>query len=836
MLTMRSAPGSTRDDASGGIIALMFVVFFTSGIAGLIYQVAWSRLLHLVIGVSIFAITTVICTFMAGLAIGSYVIGRWGDRWRDPLLAYGVIEGLIGLYAALTPWIFDVAEPIYIWGFRHLGPAGLNVFRVVLSATLLLIPTVLMGGTLPLLSRALSASGTARATGAGLLYAVNTFGAVAGCFLAGFFLLADLGTSHSIFVAAVLNVSIAALIIFTRRRAVTVPSPVEAPLGSVEAPPEDRFVLAVFFLTGFAALGYEVLWTRALLVYLMSSTYAFSLVLSVYLFGVAVGSMIAAGLAGRSRQPLYGVAIAQFGVAATVVLGMIAFPHLRSLAMMVIRSQTIDRFSRAIELMSTQAAITLLLPTLFMGATFPFGVAAYRSSRGVSESVGSLYAVNTFGNIVGSIVVGFFAISLIGVRHSLVALVALNSLVAAAVFWRLSRRRAVDLLWPVGAIAACTAVHIGISDRIFYDSITTPGNRILYYREGASDTVAVIEHPKEKNRMLIYSDGRGAAGTDTVHWNLYFGHLPMLLHPNPKDVLHICYGSGNSVLALTRHNPDRIDVVELSPHVREASSYFWTNEGVINDPRVHLVIEDGRNFLLGTDRMYDVISLEPPNIFTAGVVNLYTQEFYESARRHLKPGGIMLQWLPTVQTSKDDRARLIRAFADAFPHTTVWQQLTSASLLLVGTVEPLAIDLDALERRLQADNMRKDVQTMGVHNALGFLSFFLLDDASTRKLVSAYEPVRDDRTVVDYSMPRFIGSGFGFSPFIYAIGNQAANPFTVVNERLAEYRSWGAPASSIVPDPAQARRVDEAINNRMHGRPGYLAGDGAEPPGVARPH
>jgi hypothetical protein len=288
----------------------------------------------------------------------------------------------------------------------------------------------------------------------------------------------------------------------------------------------------------------------------------------------------------------------------------------------------------------------------------------------------------------------------------------------------------------------------------------------------------------------------------------------MLLHPDPNEVLHICYGSGNSVMALTRHDPERIDVVELSPHVREASEYFWTNENVIDDPRVNLVIEDGRNFVLGTDRRYDVISLEPPNIFTAGVVNLYTQDFYELAIERLNPGGMMLQWLPTGQLSVSDRGSLIRAFTEAFPHVYLWSQLSSSSLLLLGTLEPLQIDVDVVERRLLSTRMKNDARNMNTRTVERFLSFFLMGDAATRELVSSYEPVRDDRTIVDYSIPRFVGSGYGFSIYTYAIGTGALGPANVLRARSREYASWSDAASAIIPDPAQAERIQRAIDYR----------------------
>jgi spermidine synthase len=648
---------------------------------------------------------------------------------------------------------------------------------------------------------------------------VNTLGAVAGCLAAGFVLIAQYGIRSSLLVAAAMNLVVAAVAVCTPSGSrALVPRSTPLPSGHRAPDRDERVVLGLFFLTGFAALGYEVLWTRALLVYLESSVYAFSLMLGVYLLGVALGSTAASPLAGRARRPLVGLAIAQVGVVASVAAGLLVFPELRTLGLNLVGATRIDSFERAIAMMLTQASLVLLLPTICMGAMFPFGVAAYhRALRGVGRSVGSLYAVNTLGNITGAIVVGFLLIEALGVRHSLIAMLGLNALVAVLVTWREAASLHARVLSAVAASATLFVIHLGVSDQIFYRAILrTPTFEVVFYREGASDTVSVLQSKSDSTRrILVYADGRGAAGTGSLPWNLYFGHLPMLLHPDPQQILHICYGSGNSVMALTRHDPERIDVVELSPHVRETSHFFWTNEGVIDDPRVNLIIEDGRNFLLGTERSYDVISLEPPSVAAAGVVNLFTREFYDLARRHLSPGGVMTQWLPTLQLSTADRAHLIRSFADAFPHVAIFQQLIGPTLLLVGTLEPLAIDVDELGRRLALDALRKDAIAMRTPTPELFLSYFLLGDESTRELTAGYEPVLDDRTIVDYSIPHFVGGAFGFSPLAYRIGSEEENPAKVIRQLAAEYAEWADPASTIIPDPEQARRVDRAIEARQ---------------------
>jgi len=814
--------------AAGRRYALAFVLFFSSGAAGLIYQVAWSRMLSLVIGVTILAITTVVCTFMAGLGLGAWVFGRHARRWGDPLRLYGLVEAGIGAYALLTPLLFHWVQELYGSLSGEWGELQLIFARVVISAAVLIVPTTLMGGTLPLLSRAVSEQGDGKdaARDVGRLYAVNTIGAVVGCLGAGFFLLGELGIRSSLFVAAMLNLAIAAVAIAaTRGRDAET-----APVSERPAAPADssttvidptRFdgrmlVLVALFFSGFAALGYEVLWTRALQVYLRTSTYAFSLMLAVYLLGIALGSFAASAPASRSRRPLFGIALCQLGVAASAVLSLAAFPYVEELAFALLGIDRIHTFAQAVALMFGQAALVMLLPTLFMGATFPFGVAAYhRSSEGVEQSVGVLYATNTLGNIAGALVVGFGTISLIGVRHSLVLMVAIDLLVVAMIGARLAPTAVRKVAWGLASVAALAATHIGLSQQIFFDSMKMrPIEEIVYYREGASDTIFVTEtRGMKRHRTLIYADGRGAAGTWTLRWNLYLGHLPMLLHPDPQEVLHICFGSGNSVLALTRHDPERIDAVELSPHVRETAEWFWTNENVLEHPKVHLIIDDGRNHLLRTRRSYDVISMEPPTIHAAGVVNLYTREFYTLAHGRLNEGGMVMQWLPTGSMPTDDRARLIRTFTDSFPHSYLFQELDSTQLLIIGTLEPLQVDVDAIDRRLSSEAVVADAAIMETPTGAELLSYFLLGDASTRRLGASHQAVTDDRTIVDYTIPLDMDSGFGLD-YMHPLGDEGYSHQQVTLDRLREYAEWQDPVSLIVPDAAQARRVELAIAKR----------------------
>jgi spermidine synthase len=298
---------------------------------------------------------------------------------------------------------------------------------------------------------------------------------------------------------------------------------------------------------------------------------------------------------------------------------------------------------------------------------------------------------------------------------------------------------------------------------------TFSGLNIVFYQEGVTDTVGVAQSPNGQ-RIITYEDQRGTAGTNTYPHNYLLGHLPFLLHDGqPKLGLHICFGVGNSLSAMTRHaSIERIDSVELSPHALDAAAYFWTNDGVIDHPKVRMITDDGRNFVMATEETYDVIELEPPETFTAGVINLYTLEFYRDVAARLNDDGVFVQWLPIGQGPVEQEKMLFRAFFDVFPHGTVWQQLKDGPFLLVGTKSPLRIDYEKLRGKLRDPTVRRDLASADIRDAEDLLRLFVLGPEALRELVRDVPPTTDDRTVLDFSMPRYVGSGFGMGSFRFA--------------------------------------------------------------------
>jgi spermidine synthase len=315
---------------------------------------------------------------------------------------------------------------------------------------------------------------------------------------------------------------------------------------------------------------------------------------------------------------------------------------------------------------------------------------------------------------------------------------------------------------------------------------------VVFYREGVTDTVGVGQ--TDGQRIILYDDRRGTSGTLTYRGNFFMGHLPLLLHPGtPRRVLHICFGVGNSLSAVGAHDEvERIDNVELSPHAIEAAPYFWTNNGINHDPRVRTVIDDGRNFLMASPDTYDVIQLEPPGFVTAGVVNLYTREFYQDAYAHLAPDGVMMQWIPVGPAPLEEARMLFRAFAEVFPHTTVWRQV-DGPLLAIGTKQPLRIDYQALKAKIARGRVGRDFELIGAADVDYVLAQFILGEDAVAELVRGVPPVTDDRTVIDFTIPRDVGSAFGFGGLGEQASKDGRNPIAVALERHQYFRSHQSP-------------------------------------------
>ena len=745
---------------------LLLGLFFASGTSGLLYQVLWMRLLALTLSVTVYAVSTVLCAFMAGLGLGAVIGGRLADRVRRPLVVYGLVEIAIGLSALATCFALFRLGPAYAWLYSQLGGAGFPFVlgRFALAFVVLLVPCTLMGTTLPLLSRAVVTRRDDVASGTGILYAVNTLGAVGGCLAAGFVLIPSLGLTAVNALSAALNVGVGLLALARGRQ-------LAAKNAASDRPPRPAtatvaLAAAAFGVSGFTAMGYEILWTRALESFAHNSTYAYSAMLATFLLGIAIGSAVVAPMADRLQRPLLALAAVEVGIGLSVIVSLRLYAHYGTLVpRMADAVGGLTSWVHAVALIFTEAGAVLLVTTLLFGASFPLAArAAVDSLDGLGTRIATVYAANTLGSVAGALVVGFVLVPALGVSRSFTALVTANVAVGAALALFAAGRGVARWLVGAGAVVVAVAAVTTVPSRLFEESFTQRFGKLLFYREEVTDTVMVTEAAGGE-RMIRYGDGRGTAGTMTVREDRIYAHIALLHLPEPRRVLSICFGVGNSLSSILQYpQVERVDAVELSPGVVDAAPFFArTNRTPLADPRVHLAIQDGRNFLLTSTTTWDAIRLDPPELHTAGVVNLYTREFFELARAHLAPGGVFSIWVNVVMTPEEDVRLLARTIADVFPYVSVWQGPLGYSWVFNGSVEPRPPDLTVLRRHFASPPVAADLDSIGIADPAAFLQYFVLAGPEVLEFAGAGPIVTDDRTRLDFSVPRSVDSFFGIS-------------------------------------------------------------------------
>ena len=777
---------------------MVALLLFLSGAAGLIYQVAWVRLLGLAFGVTVFAISTVLAAFMGGLAIGSIVGGRRADAVRRPLRAYGFVELGVGITALLTPWAFSLLQGVYGGLSQVVDPAQAPLVaggvRAVLAFAVLLVPTALMGATLPLAVRGARGPrgeqdptrGDAWTMGA--LYALNTTGAIVGCLLSGFVLIGRLGLSETIFAAASANVlaGFGAMILDAKQlplsRAATLrfalestplsprqptPSPIDesTPSVRIESVPQPalaRAALWAFAASGAISLAYEVVWTRILAVLFDSSIYGFVLMLATVLAGIALGGALGGVFVRSNNSPkAAGLAFAwlELGIGLTAVLALIAFGTAYDVLMGLRSGGSIfERLVRTdLRLMGVLSILTVLPAALLMGATFPVAARLWAAgSSGLGQKLGGVYAGNVAGAIVGSLAAGFVLVPLFGAHHSLLLLAALNVLLGATLLAVSATRRRSPFAPPVGAAALAVVAYAAgwpsLHQVVFNEHF--PDLQLLAYWEGLENTVSVARDTVGVQTLFTNSRGQTNDAPDLVRYHRVMGHLGALLAPRPNArALVVGLGAGATPGALAQHTGAQIDVVELSESVISAAPFFRVaNADVLGRPNVHLSIDDGRNFLLRNRRTYDVITADVVHPYDAGATNLYSVEYFRLVARSLTPNGIMIQWVSPG--SAFEHALIVRTFLQAFPNSSLWL----GGDLLIGSPTPLSISRAELEARLADPAARPSLAEVGFNHAQDVLAQFRATAAELTAYAGEGPILTDDHPILEYFQSQDIPS------------------------------------------------------------------------------
>jgi spermidine synthase len=767
------------------LLAGVGACFFLSGATALIYEVLWLRMLGLVFGHTIFAVTTVLTAFMAGLGLGSWVFGRIADRQARPLRFYGLLEIGVGVLCLLVPVMLPWVETVYRALARGLGLSFLafSLAQFALILVLLLPPTTLMGATLPVLSRVFATEAHALGRRVGFLYAINTLGAMVGTGLAGYALLPALGMQATLVLAAAVNLAVGSLIVAVDWRLAmpeppAPPAPV-APASTAGEPPSLGITLTTIGLAvaGAASMIYEVAWVRALSLVIGSSTYAFTAMLLAFLLGLALGSALFSRLYGdRPLGPAaFGYLQLGVGVAALGILPL--FDRMPDVVIRALSVSTSPEFVLLVEIALAVAA--MLVPTLLIGAGFPCAVqVAARGLGRVGGDVGRLYAINTLGAIAGTVVAGFALVPMLGAEGAVKTAIVLNLLLGLGlvlatgrtlVQWQWQWFTALTLAgvivvglvrvptWDPAVMASGAAVYARQYRRFAGRggvARATADSQLLFYRDGLTATVSVH---REGPTTFLRINGRTDASTGVdMHTQLMLGHLPMLLHPDARSVLVIGLGSGVTAGAVLAHPVSRVDVVEIEPAVLEAAGFFQReHRNALRDRRVHVAIGDARNVLLAGDRRWDVIVSEPSDPWIGGVATLFSEEFYALARSRLTPGGVMVQRVDGASIRPDDVKMIARTFRSAFPATTVWHAHGVGDLLLMGSAEPRPLDLGRVQAAWDASaGLREDFRRLGHRAPWAFLADFLLAEPDAARLTIGADLNSDDVLALEFSAPR----------------------------------------------------------------------------------
>lgn len=754
---------------------LLFIVvvacfFLASGAAGLIYQVAWVRILSLIFGVTVQAVSAVLAGFMLGLAVGSYLAGRLAHRLTNPLVAYGFIEIGIGATGLLTPsafgWLRDAYPAIYHWSegvsttlapFGPLGTAAAflpDAIRLVLAFAILLVPTTLMGATLPVILRSTLLSGGSLGCSVSLLYAINTAGAIVGAVAAGFVLIANSGVQGSIQTAAVINIAIGL-------GALVLSAIVHMLSSTRSAGLSGSAVFLAFGLSGFFALGYEVIWFRLLGIFFENVTYSFTIMLAAVLFGIAVGSYVLGpilGSLGRYINWWIVFALLQFAIGLCALLSVRVLGNLEA-AIETLQSWEWLSFALQYEdYRSIFAAAAAIAPAMFFsGMTFAVAATLYLGdSDDAGQRVGTLYASNLVGSILGSAVAGFVLIPVLSSQKSLFLLAGGSVLAGALVLWLAPRKRT-HWAWKLGLTAAGAVVFslaVQATPDLYQNVLATkfPNQEVVWYREGVESSVTVVRNPAD-NYITLYTNSRGQARDEPglVEFHRLLGHMPMLVHPDPKRALIVGIGGGATAGAISQHPGVQVDAAELSDAVIEAVRFFGhVNYAFFDLPNVSIRQADARNYLMLTNQRYDVVSGDAIRPNDAGSATLYSLEYYKLVSSRLTENGVMTQWIPPF--SDYQYKMILRTFLTAFPYATLWQ----SGDLIIGSNSPIVIDRARLQARFADPQVAAVLKEAGITSPNDFLGRFNATGEEVRAKIGPGPIITDDRPSIEYfrSLPQ----------------------------------------------------------------------------------
>lgn len=730
------------------------LLLISSGIAALIFQVIWIKQLTLIVGVDVFAVTTGVSAFFAGLALGGLFLGRLADRMPRPLRLYAALEAGVAVTGALTT--LALAHTARLFATLE-SRSSLLAWAVVF--VLVGVAPFLMGGTLPAIVRSLALREDRIGTGGGRMYAANTFGAVIGALISSFILLPALGIQGTALAAAGIGFLAAVSGLFLDHFSLYRCTVVQQSKPAMQA--ESATVAILFYaVSGGLALGYEVVWSQSAVQLMSTRSFAFSVMLATYLSGLALGAALFARWADRVRNPwgVFGRLIVAAGLFAILEIACLGrwLPGLQTWGAQMVSLLIPGRLASMCTRFAVAAIYIVFVPTLLLGAAFPAALRLIVDTGHIGRDVGRVVALNTIGGIAGTVVTGFFLVPQLGLVKTLAILA-----VAAALLGLLAALHAPAVLrshrWDVIAIAlaAVGAALFTPSDRLASLLSDTRSGKMVFYKEGRGGTVAVLEQAAGSKRFKrLYIQGVSNSG-DTLPSMRYMrlqALLPLIIHDGePKSALVIGLGTGITSGALLRYpGLERRVVAELLPEVLQAAAVFHGNFGAATDPRLDIRLCDGRRELLRNEETYDLITLEPPPPSAAGVVNLYSSDFYQLARTRLRSRGILAQWLPLPAQNDEDTRSLVRSFLNAYPDASLWTTELH-EMLLIGSLTPLDLDVAHIVERFNQPEVASALAEIGIASPEALLATWITDRTGLEIYAGDARPVTDDKPRIEYA-------------------------------------------------------------------------------------
>ncbi len=827
---------------------IFLVAYASSGLAGLIYESAWARVLSLTLGHTTAAATTAVAAMMAGLATGSLVGGRLVHRLSrsDMLVVYAALEIFVALTALAFPHELRALTPLLRWAYGDSPGLLFGWMRVAVSFTLLLLPAVSLGATFPLAVAWFDSSDRrARWAAGGLLYAANTAGAAIGSIASGFLLLPAVGARNTMLVGvaagALSVVAVVWLRVQSQRHRVEDDRlrPKQTEPKCMQLEPSPGFALAAVAAAGFASLAIEITWTRALSAVVGPTTYAFAATLASIIAGTAIGSAIGVWVSARTRLPVSWIvlSLSAAAVSAMTASGLVGMHVPRAIAQELALST--ETFNVRVAWNTLESALLLLPTAICLGAIFPLALRPIcGSDQPVPRRVSLAYAANSVAAVGGAFAAGFLLIPRAGLENtvSLVAVSLIVVSVAGLCVTRMARaQRAVGITvvtlavgavflspsWDRRLLASGVYKYAPYVNRELDLEAALTAGTLLYYRDGAASTISV---KRLTGTLSMAIDGKVDAsnGADMATQKL-LAHLPLMLHPQARRVAIIGLGSGVTLGAALVHPIDRADVVEISPQVIEASHFFIAdNHDALADERVDLIVGDGRSHMLYSSRTYDVVISEPSNPWMAGVAALFTREFLAAVRDRLEPEGIVCQWAHIYDMREEDLKSIVATFIEAFPNGTLW--LIGGDVLLVGSKSDRQLDVAALDTGYRRPGVSDDLRHASVMDAFSVLSLFVSSSDALRKYVAGASSQVDDRMALEFSGPEAIAvnTAAGNLRAIHGISGGTGRP-SVVQSAFAvagplEWRNQGAMMITATDYQVGVRRVSEVSLARSYRR------------------